>query len=228
MNVSQLIQARTAAYAALPLFRAFAEDRIPVARFPDFFREQYVAARWFQDLIWATTEIHDGPYAAFAREHRRVDSGHHRWMKHDLAAFGLPAMTDNDFFALEYLPSRMQMARLLARCHEASPDERMVLLASLEAAGEVTLGTLFGYVMRHGLGSKTKYLGAPHLAIEARQMQNIAEVAAPIMASADPGLLAVVDLAFDALTLMFSQGGDRYYGDLLAQGGAPCPANPTH
>lgn len=225
MNVSQLIQARTAAYAALPLFRAFAEDRIPVERFPDFFREQYVVARWFQDLIWATTEIQDGPYAAFAREHRRVDSGHHRWMKHDLTAFGLRAMTDDDFFALEYLPSRLQMARLLARCHEASPEERMVLLAALESAGEVTLGTLFGYVIRHGLSDKTKYLGAPHLGIEERQMQGIAEVAAPVMDSEAPRLLALVDLAFDALTLMFSRGGERYYGDLLAQGGAPCPAN---
>ncbi|GAC1394814.1 MAG: hypothetical protein NVSMB47_04640 [Polyangiales bacterium] len=215
VTVGTLIERRTRQYAALPLFRAFAEDRVPVARFPEFFKEQYMAARWFQDLIWATTEIDRGPYAAFARDHRRRDSGHHRWMKHDLESFGLPSMTDDDFFALEMLPSRIQLARILGRCHEATPEERMVILASLESAGEVTLGTLFGYVARNGLAAKTKYLGAPHVAIEAQQTESIRAIAAPLMDGADPSLCAVVELVFDALTSMFSAGGYRYYGDCL-------------
>lgn len=215
-TVSARIAERTAQYASLPLFRAFAEDRIPVARFPEFFKEQYMASRWFQDLIWATTEIPEGRYASFAREHRRRDSGHHKWMKHDLAEFGLPAMTDDDFFSLQTLPSRVQMARILARTHEASPDERMVILASLESAGEVTLGTLFAYVKRNGLEGKTKYLGAPHLAIETHQAGAIQDVAAQVMATDDVGLLAVVDLVFDSLTEMFSRGGDRYYREHLS------------
>lgn len=215
LTVEAHITRRTAAYGALPLFRAFADDRIPVARFPAFFKEQYMAARWFQDLIWATTEIDGGPYADFAREHRRKDSGHHKWMKHDLASFGLPPMTDDDFFALEFLPSRIQMARILARCHDATPEERMVILASLESAGEVTLGTLFAYVVRNGLADKTKYLGAPHVAIEEQQTATIREVAAPVMRSTDARLLAIVDLVFDALSTMFSRGGDRYYAPLI-------------
>ncbi len=224
MNIGDMIEARTHAYAGLPLFRAFAEDRIPAADFPAFFKEQYMAARWFQDLIWATTDIASGPYAAFAREHRRVDSGHHRWMKHDLASFGLPPMRDDDFFSLEFLPSRIQMARILARCHQASPEERMVMLACLESAGEATLGTLFAYVGRNGLAAKTKYLGAPHVAIESRQTEGIREIAAPLMQSARAELSAVVDLVFDALTLMFAGGGERYYATHLERGGEPCSA----
>lgn len=224
MNIGDMIEARTQAYAGLPLFRAFAEDRIPVAEFPAFFKEQYMAARWFQDLIWATTEIASSPYAAFAREHRRIDSGHHRWMKHDLAAFGLPPMLDDDFFSLEFLSSRIQMARILGACHNASPEERIVMLACLESAGEVTLGTLFAYVARNGLTGKTKYLGAPHVAIEARQTEGIREVAAPLMRSHSAELTAIVELVFDALTAMFSRGGERYYESHIERGGEPCCA----
>jgi hypothetical protein len=218
VTVGARIAQRTAEYGALPLFQAFAADRIPVSRFPEFFREQYMAARWFQDLIWATTEIVDGPYAAFAREHRKKDSGHHRWMKHDLSSFGLPPMTDDDFFALEFLPSRIQMARILARCHEATAEERIVILASLESAGEVTLGTLFGYVVRNGLADRTKYLGAPHVAIEEQQTERIHEIAAPIMKAGEPRLLAIVDLVFDALTRMFDRGGEKYYASFIERG----------
>ena len=59
-TVIDQIEERTREYATLPLFRAIAEDKIPTHRFSDFFREQYMTARWFQDLIWATTEISDG------------------------------------------------------------------------------------------------------------------------------------------------------------------------
>lgn len=224
MNIGKLIEARTQAYAGLPLFRAFAEDAIPVADFPAFFREQAMAARWFQDLIWATTDIESGAYAEFAREHRRVDSGHYRWLKHDLASFGLPPMSDDDFFKLEFLPSRIQMARILGRCHEASADERIVMLACLESAGEVTLGTLFAYVARNGLSARTKYLGAPHVAIEARQTEAIREIAAPLMQSERAELAAIVELVFDALTTMFARGGERYYPRHLEPRGEPCSA----
>ncbi|HSI90117.1 MAG TPA: hypothetical protein VK927_03325, partial [Adhaeribacter sp.] len=89
MTVKTSIAENSRAYGQLALFQAFAEDRIPVERFPDFFKEQYMTARWFQDLIWATTEIHEGPYADFAAKHRKIDSGHHRMLKYDLKAFGL-------------------------------------------------------------------------------------------------------------------------------------------
>ena len=66
-------------------------------------------------------------------------------------------------------------------------------------------------MQRHELGGKTHYLGAPHLAVEQRQSERIAEVAASLMASNDETLLDIVDLVFDALTIMFSNGGQRYY-----------------
>jgi len=214
-TVGKSITERTRQYAAIPLFQAFATDRIPVERFPDFFREQYMTARWFQDLIWATTEIDDGPFADFACEHRRVDSGHYAWMKRDLEAFGLPPMTDDDWFAFEWLPTRIQMSRILARCHDASPSERMIILACLESAGEVTLGTLFGYARRHGLSKKVQYLGEPHVKIEERQVSQLREIADSEMHSNDAGYLEIVDLVFDALTTMFERGGYRYYTDFL-------------
>ena len=57
MNLAAHIARRTAEYASLPVFRAFAEDRIPLERFRDFFEEQAMAARFFQDFIWAATAI---------------------------------------------------------------------------------------------------------------------------------------------------------------------------
>jgi len=210
-TVAEHIDQQAAAYGRLPLFEAFRQDQIPVARFADFFQEQYLAARLFQDLIWATTEIADGPYAAFAARHRRVDSGHYRWMKQDLANFGLPPMTTDDFFQLAFLPTRIQMARILAMCHRATPEKRMVILAALESAGSITLGTLFGYVARHGLLDQTGYLGQKHIDVENRQVEQIHEVASDVLDSESTYYKEVVDEVFDALTTMFSQGGNRYY-----------------
>jgi hypothetical protein len=55
------------------------------------------------------------------------------------------------------------MARILGRCDQASPEERIVMLACLESAGEVTLGTLFAYVARKWLG---RYATGPLLAVQ--------------------------------------------------------------
>lgn len=224
VTVAEHIDYQAANYGRLPLFEAFREDRIPVERFAAFFKEQYLAARLFQDLIWATTEIHDGPYAAFAARHRLMDSGHHMWMKQDLAKFGLPPMTTDDFFRLEFLPTRIQMARILALCHAATPEKRMVILAALESAGAVTLGTLFGYVGRHGLLDQTAYLGKKHIDVENRQVEQIHEVAREILDSESIEYKQVVDEVFDALTTMFGQGGDRYYQEYLYAADTALPA----
>jgi hypothetical protein len=215
MKLKDHIAKRTVDYGNLDLFRAFAEDRIPLEKFPDFFREQYMTARWFQDLIWATTEIHEGPYAAFAKKHRKVDSGHHRMMKFDLKAFGLTDMTDDDWFRLEWLPTRMQMSRILSLCYNASPETLLVILASLESAGDVTLGTLFGYVERHGIIDKTHYLGKTHIEIEKKQVTDIYAVAPELMNGEEEKYHAVIDTVFDALTIMFSEGGKRYYKEYI-------------
>lgn len=214
-NVHEHIANATDRYARLPLFEAFRADRIPVERFPAFFCEQAMAARWFQDFIWATTEIHEGPLAAFAARHRRRDSGHYRWTEQDLARSGLPPMTVDDHFALEMLPTRVQLARILATLHDADDAARVVVLACLEAAGTVTLGTLHGYAARHGLGKALRYLGEGHVRVEETQVDEIARHCAPVLAFGEPRLLSLVDTVFDALTRMFDDGGRRYYGDLL-------------
>jgi len=214
-TVQQAITLRTQRYATLPLFQAIAEDRIPVERFSDFFHEQYMTARWFQDVIWAATDIPSGRFAEFAVEHRRRDSNHHRWMQTDLENFGLAAMTDNDWFRFEWLPTRIQMSRILSRCHAATAEDKMIILACMESAGEVTLGTLHQYVVRHGLESKTQYLGAAHLGIEEDQVAEIQRLTQDLMTSRDPKYLETVDLVFDALTTMFSEGGRRYYEEFI-------------
>lgn len=214
-NVAEHIAASAQRYGDIALFAAFRDDLIPVERFPEFFREQYMAARWFQDLIWALTDIPDGPLAPFAANHRKKDSGHYRWMKTDMERFGLPPMTDDDWFSFDTRNSRIQLARILSRTHQASPEERMVMLGCLEAAGEVTLGTLNAYVHRHGLADKTAYLGDQHVAVEERQSAEIANAIAEVMASDAPALFALVDLVFDALTNMFEHGGERYYASLI-------------
>lgn len=215
MMVKERIEKRTLEYGNLSLFQAFAKDLIPVEHFPEFFREQYMAARWFQDFIWASTEVKGEKYRAFSTNHRKVDSGHHNWMKHDLREFGMDPMTTNDFFDLAFLPSRIQLARILALFHKASDDRKMLILCCLESAGTVTLGTLFEYVARHGLLDRTHYLGQKHIKIEETQVDEISEVAAAVMNSVATEDLEIVDEVFDALTTMFSEGGDRYYAEYL-------------
>jgi hypothetical protein len=159
----------------------------------------------------------DSRYSEFALNHRRVDSGHHKWMRHDLKEFGLEPMTTDDFFRIEFLPSRIQLARILALFDEASDDRKMIILCSLESAGTVTLGTLFDYVGRHNLLDRTLYLGRKHLEIEETQVDEISDVAVSVMESNDPEELEIVDVVFDALTKMFSRGGERYYGELIEE-----------
>jgi len=214
VSLRQHIARCTADYAALPVFQLFARDVVSWQRFPAFFREQYLASRLFQDLIWACTAIDDGPWAAFASEHRRRDSGHFHWMEKDLEEFGLAVSVD-DVFDFGWLETRQQMARILGHLHGASPERRMVALAALESAGAVTLGTLFAYVERRGQVSRLRYLGAAHIAVERGQVDALDVVASALLSSDEPALHETVALVFDALTTMFSAGAARIYGDLL-------------
>lgn len=216
-TVRRAIEERTRRYAARSVFRAFDEDRIPIERFPEFLREQYMAARWFQDLIWAMTDIAAGPFAELAKAHRKRDSGHFRWAKKDLASFGLAPFGDDDWFSIEMLPTRIQMARILSMAHDATPEQRMVVLGALESAGAVTLGALNRYVKRNGLASKSSYLGDAHVAVEEGQSEAIVGALGALADQEDGALLATVDLVFDALSTMFDRGGRTYYGDLVAE-----------
>ena len=213
-TVGARIERRAAIYAELPVFRAVRDDRVPSERFPDFFREQAVAARFFQDLIWAATEIHTPELAQFAAAHRKVDSGHWRWSEHDLAVTGHRALTVDDCFALEFLETRIQMARMLAVFHDASPVRRLVALCALETAGTITLGTLYAYVKRHRL-DRILYLGDPHVNIEKNQVEGLRERLGAMLDGSDPELLAVVDTIFDALGCMFGRGAGRHWPDLV-------------
>lgn len=213
-TVGARIDRRAAAYAALPVFRAVRADRVPTARFPAFFREQAVAARFFQDLIWAATEIHTPTLAAFAAAHRKVDSGHWKWSEHDLASTDQRALTIDDCFCLDFLETRIQMARMLALFHDASPTARLVALCALETAGTITLGTLYAYVQRHHL-DHVLYLGEPHVHIEENQVEGLRDRLGTALVEHDPALLSIVDVVFDALGCMFDRGAARHWPDLV-------------
>jgi hypothetical protein len=213
-NLGARIDRRASIYADLPVFRAVRADRVPVERFPAFFREQAVAARFFQDLIWAATEIHTPELAGFAAAHRKVDSGHWKWSEHDLAATDQAALTIDDCFALEFLETRIQMGRMLAVFHDATPTERLVALCALETAGTITLGTLFAYVRRHRL-DHVLYLGAPHVHIEENQVEGLRERLGATLEGNDSKLLGIVDTIFDALGCMFARGALRHWPDLV-------------
>ncbi len=195
-------------------FRAVRADRVPIERFPAFFREQAVAARFFQDLIWAATDIHTPDLGAFAAAHRKVDSGHWKWSEHDLAATDQPALTIDDCFSLDFLETRIQMGRMISVFHDATPTERLVALCALETAGTITLGTLFAYVQRHRL-DHVLYLGAPHVHIEENQVEGLRDRLGATLAGADPKLLAIVDTIFDALGCMFARGALQHWPDLV-------------
>lgn len=213
-TVRTRIARHAAAYGDLPVFRAVRTDAVPTERFPAFFREQAVAARFFQDLIWAATDIHTPELAAFAAAHRKVDSGHYKWSEHDLASTGQRALTIDDCFGLDFLETRIQMARMLAVFHDATPAQRLVALCALETAGTITLGTLFDYVQRHGL-SQVLYLGEPHVNIEKNQVEGIHDRLGDVLAGQSADLLAIVDVIFDALTCMFARGAQRHWADLM-------------
>lgn len=214
-TVGARITRQAAAYAELPVFRAVRADAVPPDRFPAFFREQAVAARFFQDLIWAATDIQTPELGAFAAAHRKVDSGHYKWSEHDLATTGQRALTIDDCFSLEFLETRIQMGRMLAVFHDASGAQRLVALCALETAGTITLGTLYAYVQRHGL-HHVLYLGEPHVNIENNQVEGIRDRLGDVLAERDAGLLAIVDVIFDALTCMFARGALRHWADLVA------------
>jgi hypothetical protein len=214
-TVGSRIDRAAASYAQLPVFRAVRADRVPVSRFPAFFRAQAVAARFFQDLIWAATDIHTPELAGFAAAHRKVDSGHWRWSEHDLRATGQQALTLDDCFSLEFLETRIQMARMLALFHDAPPIRRLVALCALETAGTITLGTLYAYVRRHGLERQIYYLGEPHVNIEKNQVEGLQARLGAVVDQSDPALLGVVDVVFDALTCMFDRGSARHWSDLM-------------
>ncbi|MFO0741456.1 MAG: hypothetical protein U0270_36505 [Labilithrix sp.] len=216
-TVLERVERRNAEYAALPIFEAFRRDVIPRERFRDFFPEQCLTARMFQDLIWAATDITDGPFAAFAKEHRRRDSSHFRWAERDLVEMGFPAIDVETVFAHERLGTRLQFARMLARAEEASDLEKIVILICMEATGNVTLPVLHAYAVRHGFEKKTVYLGEHHVNIEARQERQLRTEAEPLTSSRDPRLLETVDVIFDAFIKMVGRGGERIYGDLLAR-----------
>ena len=175
-----------------------------------------MVTRFFQDFIWASTAIEGSDALAdFARQHRRVDSGHYRWTARDLEVAGLPPLTLERCFALETLGTRIQLARILACFHDADRETRLTILAALESAGTVTLGTLYGYAERHGLGDRLFYLGRAHLRVEERQVTSITSVAAELFARDEAALHALVDTVFDALSRMFEEAGHRLYGDLV-------------
>lgn len=215
-TISAAIARHAAAYAELPVFRAVRADAVPPERFPAFFREQAMAARYFQDLIWAATDITRPDLAAFAAAHRAVDSGHYKWSEHDLLAAGQRPLTLADCFSLELLETRIQMSRMLAVFHDATPEQRLVALCALETAGTITLGTLYAYVRRHHL-DRVLYLGAPHVTIEQNQVEGIHERIGHVLATTDASLLALVDIIFDALTCMFVRGAARHWPDLVEE-----------
>ena len=64
-----------------------------------------------EDILWAATDIPSGPYAPFARRIRR----------------GFTDVGDG-------LPARIQRARILALCHRTTDEEKMAVLACLDAA----------------------------------------------------------------------------------------------
>lgn len=214
-TVLERVERRNAEYAALPIFEAFRRDVIPKERFRDFFPEQCLTARMFQDLIWAATEITSGPFATFAKEHRRRDSSHFRWAEKDVVAMGFPAIDVDTIFAQERLGTRLQFARMLARAEEASDLEKIVILICMEATGNVTLPILHDYAVRHGFEKMTIYLGQHHVNIEAGQQEALQAQAAELTSSRDPRLLETVDIVFDAFIKMVGRGGQRIYGDIL-------------
>jgi len=220
-TVLERVERRNVEYSSLPIFEAFRRDVIPKERFRDFFPEQCLTARMFQDLIWAATDIADGPFAAFAKEHRRRDSSHFRWAERDVVEMGFPAVDVETMFAYERLGTRLQFARMLARAEEASDLEKIVILICMEATGNVTLPVLHAYAVRHGFEKKTVYLGQHHLDIEAGQERQLRAQAEQLASSHDPRLLETVDLVFDAFIKMVGRGGQRIYGDILERMAAP-------
>lgn len=200
------IEERAARHAALPHVAALQQERSPAARSAGVLRERAMVARWLEDVVRAATEIPSGPFARFAREHRAREAARRGRHEEELRRSGLPSMSADDWFCPELLPARIQVARILARCHDALPEERMTILACLEAASVVTFGLRAGDAAGERMRAALGVLGYSGL----------------------PQLHDVVDLVFDALTTMLGERGGPGGRDAGPPGEPPVSSGPDH
>jgi hypothetical protein len=208
------IDARTAAYAKLPLFNYLrdgsisASDRLAFAPCLTHF------VMTFADMY--ALVLRDEPARDHAQElvnaHTHEDGGHWKWFLSDLKNLGLdPEMPFTEatrfLWGEATVATRMLSYRICRLGLAASSIQKLVLVHCIEATGKVSLqaaapaGTELGQI----LGRRLVYLGAHHVETEsAHTMEDEGvrrSVAEMTIDSTTRGVLhAVIDEAFEAFT----------------------------
>lgn len=160
------IERSQAAFAEHPFF-----ERLREAPRVDAFNFAPALAFWvlaFQDLLRKNCElVRDAELRRIAQHHLVEDRGHDEWYLADLERLGLPGTDLRAAFAAPLRRVREATFALFAEVFRASRDAtRIVLLVTLEAAGNVFFERVAAYADHVGLGKDLRYFARYHLDIE--------------------------------------------------------------
>ncbi|MGQ0505492.1 MAG: hypothetical protein ACT4TC_09245 [Myxococcaceae bacterium] len=122
----------------------------------------------FQDLL-RLNEMHakDPRIRSIVHHHRLEDAGHEQWFLEDLGALDKRQHDPRWLFSEENAAGRDASYAILSEVFRAQDDrQRIVLLLTLESAGQVFFSSVVSYVERTGHASELKYFSRDHLRIE--------------------------------------------------------------
>ncbi|CAM8826947.1 hypothetical protein [Burkholderia pseudomallei] len=178
------IMRRKQRYAALPLFAALRDERLPPRVRLGFMPAFAFFVMAFGDLnryLLRKEPAHD-PHQARVNAHTREDDHHWPWFLEDLEKLGWSRDTTftEALRALRALWSddthrcRLLMYELCAIVDTADGVERLAIVEAIEETGNVlfALTTRLAGEVQAQTGRELRYMGAHHVALENGHMQN--------------------------------------------------------
>lgn len=129
----------------------------------------------FRDLVQIIEErMSDPDLQDLLRRHRQEEVNHDDWFLRDITRLLGAPPTLEALFGLAHTPTRRGTYGLIAEALGARDDvERLCLLLSLEAYGEVCFGAIEAYFQRCGVAKELVFFAGQH--VEAEQDHSIFE-----------------------------------------------------
>ncbi|WP_066936572.1 hypothetical protein [Microtetraspora fusca] len=184
------------------------DDPLPTVLGALYVTAFYVMA--FQDILRINASgVNDPALRKIARHHLGEDSGHDKWFLHDLRAIRGSILDLEEVFDEGHRATREMAYALLTETMIERPDiERIVLIHTLEAAGQAFFPQIVAYLARNEAGAGFKYFSQSHLDVEKsheiveQKMQRIL-ASIELSAEARQRCLSLVDRCFDAFVALF-------------------------
>jgi hypothetical protein len=200
----QHIEVRQAELGAHPFFRRLAED-LPLAQVVLFVPQVSFFVLAFQDLMKMTGERASDPRLRdLLRRHCEEEIGHEKWFLRDVVRLAGAVPELPVLFGAQHAPTRLATYALAAEALGARDDvERLCLIFTLEAAGDLCFGAAQAYFERAGVVDGLVYFAGVHREIEASHSVFEAGVQAVVEgleldAEGRARACAAVDRMFDA------------------------------